>query len=638
MIQVFAKLLFLLALFFVGTVYAQGGDPNDPFDLDQINAASEEDLRVDEQKTPDVLMREAEALWDDERYVDARTKLLAALKKAPNDYRIHIMLARYYLANVGHFRLALQYVKQAQKLFAEKFGAPPYASYTTQSQHMVLLYLLSQCRLNLDNYQGALDVLDEFTKLGYYNDWYAGSRAWILMKLGRVQEAIRVAQLGAGGILGGGEKGQVLNMLGILYSMSGDRKTSIEIFRRAVAYELSQGKTGQPATPLNNVGEVYKELFDDDKAETSWLRATSLPDGCEHVLPALNLALLYLDQLNLEGAKKAIDNFEGCVAQFPLRNGEEHRALVHLIRGRTDLLAGRVDAAIAHFESALVRKQWFGKIGTSGEDLQAAVTMSLAQALDRKAARQAFFEDLDNRGLIERASESLDLSLRSWWYMRRARQILTETLNSFEDISIRNTDSLLEYPTLGELTRGLPLQVLERRVNEELRVDKREGAAPYYNVYLAERYLEAGQVKRAQAILGQMLNLIRPRYDNFLRLHVYLLQLASLDSQSEDYTSIANLVFSLNRPSLPNYGFRLPVNYVVSDKRLFDLLASSPFILDNKQGRQYLIRSEVNDGEYVLEFSAQTGVLGNIRVKSRNPVEAVRKFVDEIFVIELGGA
>ena len=135
-------------------------------------------------------------------------------------------------------------------------------------------------------------------------------------------------------------------MLGILLSMHGDRDESLKIFRQAIAYELSEGNLGQPATPLNNSGEVYKEIFSEDSAESSWLKATSMPDGCDHVLPSLNLSLLYFDELNLDGAKRAMDSFESCIAQYPLRNGEEHRALVSLARGRIALLSGNPDLAI----------------------------------------------------------------------------------------------------------------------------------------------------------------------------------------------------------------------------------------------------------------------------------------------------
>src|SRR5690606_8601721 len=148
---------------------------------------------------------------------------------------------------------------------------------------------LSQARLNLDDYEGAKEVLDEFSSYSYFAPWYPGSRSWVLMKLGDLEEAIRISKVG---IMAGAEPGRTLNMLGILLSMTGERQGSLDVFKQAIRYELSLGQLGQPATPLNNSGEVYKEIFEEEEAERSWLRATSLPDGCEHVLRSLNLALM----------------------------------------------------------------------------------------------------------------------------------------------------------------------------------------------------------------------------------------------------------------------------------------------------------------------------------------------------------
>ena len=37
---------------------------------------------------------------------------------------------------------------------------------------------------------------------------------------------------------------------------------------------------------------------------------------------------------------------------------------------------------------------------------------------------------------------------------RKARRLLAEDLDKIEDINIRHTDSLLEYPTLGDVLAG----------------------------------------------------------------------------------------------------------------------------------------------------------------------------------------
>lgn len=604
-------------------------DPFDPFDRPQSEIS---DSEADKNKSPDELIMEASFLLQDDRPLDARTKLLRALQKDPKAYRAHILLAGYYMVHVGHFQLALKYVKQAMALFEEKNGPPPYINILPQSEHEQLLYLLSQARLNLDDYEGALRALDEFTTHGYTADWYSGSRAWILMKLGRLDEAIRVARLG---ILAGDEPGRSLNMLGILLSMRGERTSSIQVFRDAIAYELSLGRSGQPATPLNNMGEVYKEIFDEVRAESAWLRSTSLPDGCEHVLPALNLALIYIDQLNFSGAKRAIDNFESCVAQFPLRNGEEHRALVNLARGRIALHTGHVDEATTHLTHALEHQQWFGKIGTSEEDLRAAAHISLAKALRTKNNHLALESTGSTGAWLISLKTRVTNEIRAWWLERRARQILSEDLSNLEDIYIRNTDSLIEYGSFGETLAGYPTAALERRIAAEKAVDNRPEAAYFYDAYLAENYLEQGRKKEGLALLSNVINHARPTFDNLLRVHALLLNLHYVAPTSDEYIALANQVFALSRASLRNAGFKLPVNFDPGDARVLEALEQGAFILDNSRNLQYSISYRWLNEEIELQFLSSIPGMIDIKVRGGDLDEAVKKIQDEIFTLDV---
>ena len=632
---IFPRVIFLLVIFgFPGISHGERSDPLDPFDM-SLPSWGVPDTQEDSAKTPNQLVQEATQLLMDERPLDARSKLLLALKKDPNSFRVHFMLGNYYLTQVGHFRLALKYVKRAQELLYEQKGQPPYADYRTQSDHALLLYLLSQVRLNLDNYQGALDALDEYSKYRYYDEWYPGSRAWILMKLGRLPEAIKVAKMGLLTMTRDTEKGQILNMLGILFSMTKQRSESLEIFRRAIAQEYAMDKLGQPATPLNNAGEVYKEVFEEDRAEEAWLRATSMKDGCEHVLPSLNLALLYTEELNLRGAKEAMDKFEGCVAQYPLRNGEEHRALVHLARGRIALLAGNVDDAIKHYEGTLERQQWFGKIGASIEDLQSAATMSLAQAYRRKAL---VLSHTPVKSVLEIPTEwgrSLEASSKAWWYMRRARKILLGDLNDFEDLYARNTDSLLEYPTLGELTVDLPAPQIEARLTSLSKNEDRPKARLFYKAYQAEHLASEGKITDAFKLFDQVLTEARPKYDNLLVVHTLLTKASYIPKDSAAYGETVTKAFELSRPSVRNYGAQLPVNFTIADSRIKSAFHDSPFLLDNKDKLQYVLVAENHEGGYSLQLFSLKGSLGTIKVTGKDLPEAVQKLSDEVFTIGL---
>lgn len=608
-------------------------DPFDPFDIFGFDELATTD---DKNKTADELVREASLLLATDRPLDARTKLLKAIRRDPNQYKAYYLLSGYYLVHVGHYRLALKYIRRAQELFEKENGPPPYTSHLLQLEHGNLLYYLSQCRLNLDNYRGSLDALDEYHKYGYRAEWYPGARSWVLMKLGRVQEAIKVAREG---LLSGAEGGRTLNMLGILLSMNDQPQESLEVFRQAIAYEFSQGTDGQPATPLNNAGEVYKELFDDVKAESTFLRATSLPDGCEHVLPSLNLTLLYIEQLKTDAALATMDAFQRCIAQFPLRNNEEHAALVNLARGRIDLHTGNVDRAIQRFETALQGTQWFGKIGTNQDDLVVAATISLAQALVRHNNILRFHHTDTWTEWLEQKETIASNSLRAWWLLRRARQILIDDLHDIEDLTIRNTDSLLEYPTLGEVLAGFSSSALSRRIEGQRTRDTRAIAGVFYDAYLAESgssWLFSGAANEKLESVAQR---GREGFDTLLKTHVTLLRMRDLSPDSDRYRDLAYRVLHTAAPELRNYGFQLPVAIDLGSdpQSLRSSLEAGPFREAPGKGNVCSITAAdpTTPGKLALRFSCPSQSSKNRVVEGDTSGEVVNKLSDALFREEI---
>lgn len=598
-------------------------DLKDP--LDTFDQLPDEEKSEDDTKSAQELLHEAQQLLSDDspRPLDARTILLKLLKREPKNFEAHILLAEYYMQFVGHFRLAMKYVKRAEQILGEGAGQPPYENVLVRAQHQILLDALAQARLNLDDYKGALDALDEVQKWGYIDPNYPATRAWVLMKLGRLDEAIRIARLGASFY----PEGRILNMLGILLSMKGEPESALRIFNQAVSWETLRGK-GRPATPLNNSGEVYRELFEDDKAEGSWTLAKTMPDGCEHVLPSLNLALLYIEQANFAGAKRSMDTFESCVAQYALRNGEEHAALVHLARGRIALHSGDISSAITHIEQSLQNVQWFGKIGTNQEDLTAAAYASMSHALQ---AQGELLKSTHPTSLMHRLSlmkARATSALRAWWSARRARQILFEQLNDFEDIKIRHTDSLLEYPTLGSVLRDVSPFLLQRRIDKEL--DRRPPAHTYYNAYLAESSLAQGRKAEGQKLMQEVLRTLRPKYDEFLRFHVLALQLKEIDFKSPEYQRIVSEIFEKAPALVRNYGLSLPVQFE-GDREAFAAVEEySPFKFSERRDRGFVLQGERVEEGYLLRFRRTSGG-ESVTVKGASLPEIINELTGSVF-------
>ena len=629
---------FIFALLSTFPARADVKDPLDPFD--SMNQSQEPNTENDDDKSASELLIDATQLFSEGRPLDARTKLLKALAKDPKKYQVHMMLSGYYIEHVGHFRLALRYAKQAEALLLEqnKGSGPPFHDYITESEHKQILYLLIQARLNLDNYQGALDTLDEFSqKYHYMDDWYPDTRAWVLMKLGRVEEAIKLTRAA---VWDGIDGGRSLNMLGILLSMHDERQQSIGVFKKAIEYELSLGREGEPATPLNNLGEVYKETFQDSNAESSWLKATSLPDGCEHVLPSLNLALIYIEQLNFRGAKQAMDNFEACVAQYPLRNGEEHRAFVKFARGRIDLHTGFADSAIKRLQEAIEQQQWFGKIGTEPEELQASAFISLSQALTAKRNQMKFYHFKSIGEHLSWLEEDAVDAVRAWWLMRRARQITAEDLKDLDDIEIRHTDSMMEYPTMGEAMVGFPEALLRKRIQEQSDIDStdRKGALPYYKEYLAESLLANGSRDEAFNLLKEVVQTARPQFDAGLVEQAKTRLLSYYQPDSKAYQQLAEDIYTANRAQLRNYGFRLPVNFVTDNPNspIIDRMGDSAFYPDNDGTHEFTVRDTFADGQHSLSFESKNNRIGLIKVSGNDLDEVVNRFTDEVFSEDLG--
>lgn len=563
----------------------------------------------DDSKTAPELVREANYLFIDEKPLEARVRLFKALERDKNYYPTYILLGEYYIEHVGHFRLALKYIKRATELFYEQKGQPPFDDVEIINEHARLLYLLTQVRLNLDDYQGSLQVLDEFASHGYYGNWYPATRAWVLMKLGDIKEAIAVAKTG---LLMGADDGRTLNMLGILLSLDNNPEEALKVLRSAIAFELSQGRNGRPATPLNNSGEVYRELYEDDKAESSWKKALRLPDGCEHILPTVNLSLLLMEQLRISETQQALDDFISCVSQYTLRNGEEHKALESLFRARVELASGRPLNAQDFLQSSLQGIQWFGKIGTNKEDLEVAALVTMAESLKATNAILAttvtpsYIEALDNF-----LARSLNTTKR-WWLLRKARGLLVDTLKNIEDLHIRNTDSMLDYPSLGEVLSSFPPERLKQRIDSELTKDLRQPAKLAYDLYYAESLANHGQLKQGLELAQNISDRARPRYDDSIALRARVLLASNAPRDSEQYLELSHKIFNMLRPSLRLNSLPLPVKIASNDKEISALLSQVGFLPSDSGSVKFEIRYIQDQDDQRLELVTTGNASSNL--------------------------
>jgi hypothetical protein len=282
--------------------------------------------------------------------------------------------------------------------------------------------------------------------------------------------------------------------------------------------------------------------------------------------------------------------------------------------------------------------QWFGKIGTNQNDLAVAATISLAQALRRKNNVISSTLPTTWGAWFARKQETISNRVEAWWLMRRARQILIGELNDLEDLSIRNTDSLLEYPTLGETLKGLSHSSLSNRLSRETTNDLRAPAKLFYQLYGAERALGWWTSSSALAQLDDVIERARPRYDELLKTHASLLRLGTLDSRSARYRNLAYRVFLTAPAELRNYGYRLPVSLdkATLSRSMRKALARGPFLPidtpDTDTARILCtIRGTEAPSRLTLAFSCPSQTAKNRVVEDSEISQVVNKLSEAIF-------
>ena len=525
--------------------------------------------------------------------IDARNKLLRSTQLAPTDFRPQLLLGLYYLSEVGHFPLAEKYLVQAHTLFAASWGSELDGSIKAEAQqtNSRILGLLVEAKINLDQYEQALDILDRFNQT-YTADWFPSTKSWVLMKLKRIDEAIFSAQLG---LTTSTDLGRTLNMLGILFSLKGNTTLALQSFVEAIKFEQLLGGEGQLATPLNNLGEVYREQFSDRLAEAAWQVSLQYSSGCEHILTSLNAAILQIDELRLNQAARTLKDFESCYSRFPQRIDSEHKALLALGYGKVALRRGQTEEAIGFFQQALSRQQWFGKIGTDKNDVRLAALVGLGQAYLGQS-RQV--NKLLTQSLTEQAKNVLAsqyLKIKGRWMMRQAQILALRQLDNFEDLHLRHTDSMLEYPTLGNVLETLPISDTQQRLDRLIAHDPRPEARSYYQLYQAANFRWHGRNKESLEILEPLALSFRP-FDRLALAETIVYQL-NLQSQNQTPTQLSNswstnarrrieLLFAISPAHFAYYDLALPVRVSFEGSlaketttRITTLLAKANFLL-----------------------------------------------------------
>jgi hypothetical protein len=293
-----------------------------------------------------------------------------------------------------------------------------------------------------------------------------------------------------------------------------------------------------------------------------------------------------------------------------------------------------------HFEDAMQHRQWFGKIGTNQNDLEVAILISLATGLEvinhheRFRIKSSFTDHVNSL-----TTRSLN-SARRWWLLRRARQILADDLSDIEDLYIRNTDSLIEYPTFGSVLAAYPTRALKARINYEGAKDDREQAKTYYQAYLGENLLRHGDDEEGMVLLQDAYTDSRQQYDELLRLHLLLIQARAVGDESRPGRQLTYEAFKISPAAIRNYGLKLVVNFSGTEgteatEEIKEALGQGAFAIDNTDNLPFLVSGEKSGGKWVLQLTTAGGTAASIRVVGEDLADTVNKFSDAVFSEEL---
>jgi hypothetical protein len=196
-----------------------------------------------------------------------------------------------------------------------------------------------------------------------------------------------------------------------------------------------------------------------------------------------------------------------------------------------------------------------------------------------------------------------------------------EDLNEMEDLFVRHTDSMIDYPTFGEALSRVPRAALEARIANEEKRDRRPVSAVYYSLYRAESAAKAGRSREALSLLDSVIADARSQFDNALKLRAMLVKLGLFTESSPGYRSLALEIFRLSRPSLRNHGFKLPVDMSSLPAEVRSALSDSAFLSDDSNDSHYelqfsSVQSGAKNGGYRLSLIPRSKTVGGTFVNS----------------------
>lgn len=450
------------------------------------------------------------------KLIKAREAAQALLERHPDSYLGHFVLGYAYHYAEANFPWALYHLDDALRLFEARYGGRP-GPEGPWRWHARLLLELAAIHGELEHYEQRLAYYARYNEL--YDPDIVADQAWPLLKLGRYDEARRVA---AAAVRSGDPRAVFvgLNALCAVEFESGNELDGYEACRRALEHSRSSGRE-MDTVDYTNFAEAARSVFKLDEAERALLEGTRAPYA-GYGNPWLDLAELYIRGARFAEALDALKE----LPRYRLRRephmresdrNESRRALASFY-----LVVGRPEEALRITDAALVMPD--RRSHASRDPAQDEAIVALLDRRARLTVAELEREKTSALGLMDRLGargRALRLRVQAWTSGRRAARLLADDERLVGFFRIGGAQAAIVQPWLvGELVEVLGAGVVAEAVRRARARDERPGADAYYDAFEAEAVLVMGDepralelAERARGALGPGEALLRARVD-----------------------------------------------------------------------------------------------------------------------------
>ncbi len=450
------------------------------------------------------------------RYIKAREAAEDLLERQPDSYLGHFILGCVFHYGEANFPWSLYHLDKALRLFEARHGSMPGPSGPWR-WHARMLVELAAIHAELEHHEERLVFFARHNAL--YDPDIVAAQAWPLLKLGRYDDARRVAEAG----VRSGDPVEVaigLNALCAIGFEAGNEIEGYEACRAALEHARSSGRESE-SVDYTNFAEAARSVFKLDEAERVLLEGTRANSiGYGH--PWLDLADLYIRGARFAEALDALREVPRLRSRREphMRDSdrnESRRALASFF-----LVVGRPEEALRITEAALVMPDRRGH--SSRDPAQDGVIVALLDRRARLTVAELQREKASALGVVDRLGAHWDaarLKVQAWMSGRRAARLLADDERLVGFFRIGGAQAAIVQPWIvGDLVEVLGAGVVFESIRRARERDRRPGADAYYDAFEAEASLAMGDetraielAQRARGALGDGEALLRARVD-----------------------------------------------------------------------------------------------------------------------------